>query len=594
MSYKIKRICALLLCAATLWLLAACREPEAQAPEGSSGRTEELTQKPEWELLFAENGNCNYDIICPENANENMIKACQKLANGIKKYTNAVVRVQFDDVADPGDYEILVGPTNRPESTQALAAMRYQDYSVSYSGAKIVLAGAYESTAVDAVNWFIEHVLKPQEGAARVVLRASDTCTVSAEYSVTEMLLPGGSVSGYSIVIPEVPSISELRTAKLVQLLLADKTGYQLPVRSDSVTSDLEILIGSTARTQHTVSALSYRISAVGKRMELQASSVFAWEYLLSDLEEVYWKSGTSSLIWDEQTDIQVEISDRLTDGSEHVIDRTGDVRVMYSNILGGCDATLYPHEQRNRMLSELFLEYLPDVLGLQECNAVPRAGKYGIIACLTASGQYTELAVGPTVNSTPLLYRSDRLEVVSSGYHAYADGRNDSSKGVTWAVFRVKESGKLFAVASTHFAWNQTSTSADNEARLVDARELLAVCNQIHTEHGDIGIVVGGDYNCNLSSEPYARLKDGGMLDVQTLAESTENRKTWHAYPQYNTELGIYDHYTYPQGTYNTSIDHVMTSGGNLSFHTFDIVTDHYALLSTDHCPILIEFTIN
>ncbi len=594
MRIKIKNIGALFLCAAMLWLLAGCREPEAQIQESSSGRTEELTQEPDWELLFAEDGKCNYDIVCPENANENMIKVCQKLAVSIKKYTNAIVRVLFDDVAAPGSHEILVGPTNRPESVQALKKLRYHDYSVSCSGEKIVLAGAYEGTAVDAANWFIDHVLKPQEGADRVVLRASDTCTVIAEYPVAEMLLPGGHVNEYSIVIPAGFSISEFRAAKLFQLLLADKTGYQLPIRNDAVTSDLEILIGSTARTQHVAPEPGYRISASGKRLELHASSLFGWEALLSDLEKVYWKEGTQCLTWNEQTDIQVEIANRLTNGSEHIIERSGDVRVMYSNILGGCDADLYPHEQRNRMLAELMLEYLPDVIGLQECNSLARAGKYGIISCLTASGLYTELTVGPAVNSTPLLYRPDRLEVISSGYHAYADGHNDDSKGVTWAVFRVRENGKLFAAASTHFAWNKTSTSADNQARLIDARELLAVCAQIRSAYGEIGIVVGGDYNCNLSSEPYALLTGGGMLDVQALAESTENRKTWHAYPQFNTELGIYDQYTYPSGTYDASIDHIMTCGGDLRFHTFDIVTDLYALLSTDHCPTITEFTIN
>ena len=590
-----KRIGALFLCVAMLWLLAACRESGQQPVESSSEKTEEQTQEQGWELLFAENGECNYDIVCPANANENMVKVCQKLANNIKKYTNAIVRVVFDDIAAPSAHEILVGPTNRPESAKALEKLRYRDYSVSYAGEKIVLAGAYDGAAVNAANWFIDHVLEPQGEAERVVLRASDTCTVSADYPVAEMLLPGGGVDGYSIVIPEKSSISEFRTAKLFQLLLADKTGYLLPIRSDAEESDLEILIGNTARTKNAVSERSYRISASGKRLELHASSVFGWEQLMLDLEKVYWKEGTQRLTWDGQTDIHVDITERLTDGSEHIYERSGDIRVMYSNVLGGCDANVYPHEQRNRMLAELMLEYLPDVIGLQECNAKARAGEYGIISCLTASGAYAELAVeSPAVNCTPLLYRPDRLEVVSSGYHAYADGANDASKGVTWAVFRIRENGKLFAAMSTHFAWNKTSTPADNAARLIDARELLEICEQIRSKYEGIGIVVGGDYNCNLSSEPYALLTEGGMLDVQALAESTEDRKTWHAYPEFNAELGIYDKYSYPSGKYESGIDHIMTLGGDLSFHTFDIVTDRYALLSADHCPMITEFTIN
>ena len=112
-------------------------------------------------------------------------------------------------------------------------------------------------------------------------------------------------------------------------------------------------------------------------------------------------------------------------------------------------------------------------------------------------------------------------------------------------------------------------------------------------TEKYHCPVVLGGDFNCNPSSSPYGVLTKGGLRDVQSWAKKTENMHTHHTYPTFHAETGLWDDPVYPAANYSRSIDHIFATG-NLTPERFDVVTDLYAILSSDHCPLILDFSIN
>ena len=262
----------------------------------------------------------------------------------------------------------------------------------------------------------------------------------------------------------------------------------------------------------------------------------------------------------------------------------------MLNNMYGNCQE-IHPRPQRQRQLFELYMQYLPDALGLQECNPASRSGIYGIDTLLSANGYAEALpsVLSKSSNYTPVFYRTATVTLIECGWEKYNDGKGDNSKSFTWAVLELKSTGERFAVFSTHFWWKSIDVS-DTEARVKDATQILAAIGYVNTKYPGIPVIAGGDLNCNSSSQPYAKLISGGLTAATSLAEKVENLKTHHSYPEYNTDLAIYDKYTFPSGGNDKSIDHILIANKNLvEVKLYDVVTDPYSLLSTDHCPIIL-----
>ena len=402
----------------------------------------------------------------------------------------------------------------------------------------------------------------------------------------------GKNISDFRVVYPNGGVYSAERYARLFTSELSSSSGCVLEVGDDKKAEDGDLIVfgntkfgGSDVAARH-----GYEIKAEGGKLYINAECMVGWDAALEYLTGKMFASG------------DVDIAEGFTasgagtpDGDGKYFDqKTGEYRVIFNNILGNCDTSLYPTPTRNQMAAELHLEFSPDVIALQECSANSR-GASSYIKTLNEHG-YAEVIVKVTNstgnNSTPLLYRTDVLDIVDSGYHLYDDGAGDNSKSITWAVFKDKKGTDTFAVFSTHFYY--TSDDKGNAARIIDAKEITDLAAQVSSKYG-CAVIAGGDLNCALSSQPYQNLLKGGWTDAQKVAAVTENLKSWHSYPEYNKELKLYDTMTLPTGEYSGAIDHcILYNPSTVKVNLFNIVTEEYALLSADHCPVLVDFTIN
>ena len=601
---KKTRILIVILCISMLaGLFASCNQTEV--PETTVADTTALpeTEPAPAELKFSENGTCEFYIVYPADFDKGIRDIAISLRQQIKKYTGVELKIVSDEilakpVADTGvehQYEILLGPTAREQSKKYTSTMRARDYAFTFDGDKLILAGLTLDTIDRVSELFISNVLIPQGkgnvGKATVVLTEKDKFIYTyGKYLMNSCTILGADINEYRIVYAKSDIYSAERYARLFANELTVKAGFPLEIKADTSVKDdgtaREIVFGLSNRGGEAVTARhGYSVRADGNKVyviaECMEGYAAAYEYLTGTL----FKGDT------------VEIAQGFThtgtsepEDKQDMENRAGEYRVIFNNV-HGAHVDEYPIETRNQMQAELHYEYLPDVIGLQE-NAASvqsyhlRMSKYG----------YSPVPTKPKNKAnrdyTAMLYRADKLDILECGWHLYDDGAGDQSKSVAWAVFKDKASGDVFAVGSTHFYW--TSDDLGKSARLKDAEQLAEVVKNITSKY-NCPMIVGGDYNCNINSEPIKNLYKAGFENLQKLSPKTMDITTHHSYSPWNAELNLYIDVVIPSKAYSSAIDHALLyNKSTLTPKMWRVILHDYTLLSTDHCPVMVDFDIN
>ncbi len=605
---KKSRILTVLICILIFMLLLSSCNGEHQPPIESDDSTSAVVEETEpvpATLKFSENKRCEFFIVYPQDFDSEIKDIAIDLRRQITKYVGVELKIVSDQITDKpyGDsgvehqYEILLGTTEREASKKVTEGMRSRDYAVTFDGDKIVLAGINLSTVEKACDRFINNVLlkqgKGNVGAATIELTEENKFFYTyGKYSIGSCTLLGTSLADYSIVYAKNDVYSAERFARLFHNELSTSAGFELGLKADSSAgrdddgSKREILFGKTSHGGDEVDTKhGFSVRASGSKLYVSAECMEGYAAAYKYLTETLFKGD------------KVEIADGFTyngvaepEDKAVIENRSGEYRVIFNNV-HGAHVNEYPIATRNIMQAELHIEYLPDVIGLQE--SAPSVASYHTF--IKKYG-YAEVSVNVTnstgVNYTPLFYLKDKLDIVESGYYLYDDGAGDKSKSVTWAVFKDKATGDVFAVGATHFYW--TSDDLGKSARIKDAAQLADLAKKITDKHG-CPFIVGGDYNCNINSDPIKNLYKAGFENLQKLSPETVDITTHHSYSPYNEELGLYLDAIYPTKPYSSAIDHALVyNKSTMTPKLFSVLLHEYTLLSSDHCPVMVDFDIN
>ena len=589
-----------LVCAATLLLgsllLTSCGDSTVPADTATEATTTVAqTEAPAPVLTLADGTAGSQFVIYRSKALGDMtLTAINKLVAAIRTETGISIKIATDwgdagEKADPNEYAVLIGETSFPQS-DILDTLKMTQYIITADGNKIIIGGPDDEGTVSAIEAFIRDFIT---GKGKTLTFSADQSVLNKGKYPEDSYLSclGEPIENYRIVIPDDADYSILRCATEVSSRLTKLTGVRFPILTDAEATDegaYEILIGKTTRTTVEVNPYSYDISAKDKTLQIVADSHYAYEeaayVFLTDIAPLRKPSPIT-----EVTHRHADLTNELKGSSPALFEKSGEVRVLIQNIWGNTSEGNI--DDRMLQTALIYESYAPDVIGLQECSTGARGGNNGIINLLDELG-YTEVPVKISDNNaTPLFYRQNRVRLIDSGYLRFTQVNKDASKGLTWAVFETNATKETFAVISTHYWW-QSDDAQDTLDRESNARESLATVAMITEKYG-CPVILGGDFNCNTSSSPYGIITKGGMRDVQSWAKQTENMHTHHTYPTYNTETGLWDDPAYPAANYSRSIDHIFATG-NLTPERFDVVTDLYAILSSDHCPLILDFTIN
>ena len=350
-----------------------------------------------------------------------------------------------------------------------------------------------------------------------------------------------------------------------------------------------EILIGLTNRKEsHDVySSLEreqYAIKAIGEKLVIVGydsyATVAAVEYFVS-------------AFLDEKIDGIFEIDANYEYRGEAslrkiAISEEASYRIMTWNL--GCMVS----DEKNGQVEcvDIILRYLPDIMGLQECNAAVHSKVLKNLPDFYAFANKTHNNKS-TVNYTPIIYNTELFTLLKSDI-VWLRGRytGTNTKSLNWAVFEDKN-GVKFALVNYHGAVcsnsysgfeNYTSTQLANQAtewKLDNVVQVIEIKNAIIAEFGNIPIMVSGDNNFNSSSQPYKNLTAEGFVDAELTARVSKMTG-------YKTS---YSYGTVPGN--GLSIDHIFGLN-NVDFAVHYIVRGDDVWKASDHCPVYVDFNIS
>ena len=168
----IKIAAVLLLAAMTVSCFAGCNnEPVVETPESTPEETpaqtpEETPAETEppvviEDLKLVENGATAYKVIRSQSCEGYEMAATSAFVKTFKEKTGATIAASDDWINEAlgyvdGEFEVLIGRTERPESLEVYSKLRIDDYAVSIVNKKVVIAAFNEEKLNEAVNYFFE------------------------------------------------------------------------------------------------------------------------------------------------------------------------------------------------------------------------------------------------------------------------------------------------------------------------------------------------------------------------------------------------------------------------------------------------------
>lgn len=260
----------------------------------------------------------------------------------------------------------------------------------------------------------------------------------------------------------------------------------------------------------------------------------------------------------------------------------------MYNHNVWNCAPSGY----RNGLTRSIISDIDPDVCTLQECSPDRvRVGSAPLPELLR--DKYTEVCPEKAnVNYTAVFYKTEKYNLLDSGYFIY-DGLNDAnSKSVCWGLLEDKNTKTKIIVAATHFWW-MFESEKDNQQRLENVNQLKAFLDEIQKKY-DVPTFIGGDFNNGKNSdqgeEPYHYMLKLGFNDIRLSADETTDEFTHHDYPV-QTHDEVYESGPMPV----RNLDNIFTYGRNQAkAKKFEILTSEKALASSDHCPLIGYFELD
>ena len=590
MKNSLKRFTALALCLLMLLpILAACNKKKQTEETRGPVVTPDGIVLASTPVVIA-GGDLVYTVARPQNSTDAYSTCLTQLINIADGFTMAY-RIAKDTDGLAESAEILLGNTCRTESKDAMAAIGYDDFSITYVNNKIVIAAHTPQRLKEAVTFLKEKLLQVKDG--KLVYIGDYRFT-----STQQLLLGAGeSLADYRIVCSDMDNLYGAATT--IKQAIKKTCGVDLKiVLSNQPATEREIVIG-TPREGMTASAnelaLDEGVIAVqGKSILITSRNVLTTVQLATLFAEEYL-SGTYTNQFNFKSDFFVVVNafDGLFQDATERADGT-EVRVMSFNLLVDIWKDTPVVKGRDTVVVQTILHYAPDVIGLQETSStwqknlklyLKNSGYEMICTERTVSHQtYGKL------NFNPILYNTETLTLLESGVKEYVNKTNQYMRTMSWALFEVKATGEKFVHLNTHFdAPGKTDEEkAENlAARKEQCKELIAFKDELVATY-NCPLLATGDFNTTEGSDktnkhlPYWYLRDNGLNDSKYSAEKIKRQPaTWH-------DLGVSVSAS-PAG----SFDHVFGTD-RVTFKYFNTLIDRPLISASDHCPVYADAVLN
>lgn len=242
------------------------------------------------------------------------------------------------------------------------------------------------------------------------------------------------------------------------------------------------------------------------------------------------------------------------------------------------------------------YMETKPDVLGLQEVTA-KMADK--LMRLFSENNCPYALLWG---KDTPIIYRTDLFELIDSTFMIYPEEfpghegcfNNSKTKSYNLGVFRIKATGKLFMLMTTHLWYKNGSNPAaksyqpfSDEARAYQLGLAMDTLDKYQAKYNSPAVIMG-DFNAVRSSLAVQSAFARGFSHAYDLAVEHRDEGNGHHY----CFSDGFKPYT-PTAAVN-AIDHILVRGvAEGAVRTYDRYAPDYYMSLSDHIPVWIDLDV-
>ena len=472
-----------------------------------------------------------YTIVCARKADSALV---WDLQSKIEQISGKRLVLETDYI-EPTEFEILIGETNREESSTFLSNLLWDDYGYAIVGNKLVIAGHTADGTLEAMKHFMEHLNTGDH--TEVFFTNSNQYLFRYPYVSDTFLLNGIDVSRAKIVVNTTGS--EKQTAQILSDKSLELCGRRPEIVTDDavVAGDKLIIIGASA---HVPAAMQAEWDAAQETVEGQFS------YYINNNENIVWiytniLEGYAAL----NRDVVPQIESNTT---ANLAFTTGVIKVpqIFSVMSFNIFVSQFNNARVDRVVNTI-LDNTPSVFGVQEAS----------VAWMNAlnnklGGLYTAVGDGRDGGSngehSAIFYRTDKFELIESGtkwlsptpdkvsQYSYTDPetgithRANFPRIMTYVLLERKTDGVRFIYVNTHLDHNgNNSQEVAEKVRQGQIEILIAEIQKLCQAYGDLPTIVTGDFNVTPVASAYTTMIANGFLDSSKVAEQGEIKPTYN-----------------------------------------------------------------
>lgn len=560
-------------------LMTACKRqvPPQETPQvqtTTEATTPPVIDQPVVHASILAEQLASYEIIYAKDSSKEVKTALQAIPNILFDAYGVILNQRsdlfYEGVASlaKGQYEILIGQTNREESATFLSNLKWDDYGYGIVGDKLVIAGKNEDGTLKALHAFLAHI----EGkTGEVFFTNQNQLLVQKQYPYPNITINGIAATDLAILCNE----EELGgLAQIIRDAIIESCGIAVPIVTDSPEDSVQnkIVIGHTNMIfiDPAPEDITY---PTGK------------EFYISQLAGgIFVDANSAAGYYSAASYIVTSISPDCK-GSDVVVLEQGKhmgedaLPVMSFNLMAGSQSN--PESKRLDAVVEIILKYRPAVVGVQEATDT-------WIALLNQRLGDIYTIVGDGRNETrgdehsAILYLTAEFDCIESGTKWLSDtpdvpgskfAESDYTRIMTYVHLSRKSDGREFLHVNTHLDYGTTDAK---EAVKVEQMEVLF--NEIG-KFSYLPTVITGDFNATVDSPVYNRIQQKGYHNFG--AEFLETSPTYHGLMGTTGEPSHIDFILYNGRIYNDY--YLMDMYYRICNERVDNenVSDHYPILT-------------
>ena len=562
---------------------------------------EDQPMLPERQIPLVDGGKAQFVVV-----SRNILydELAEEMADALTEKTGTKFLTKTTDQLASSENALYIGVAPKTVLTGDIGKLTYNGYVLREAGSHVHLTGYTKATVQAAIDCLLGAISEEDQGKQSITISSLLFKVHNPKsYPQRKATLLGTSISEYVIVLSRNYTVIDRFVAEDLIKTIGAETGYKLEYYKDNSKNSKatnQIVIGKTSRAYSStvyegLATDSYKIKSDGTCVYLAYDNYMMTSDAAAKFCELYRQNPKT-----------LDVTGSL-DFSSYMVDRTEgtNLRIMSNNVTVIQDAASYEKangiEWTDRMdiLSQMYLKYMPDFIGLQEMqhatvndsknnyyNTFPvKVDMYGALQERLAD-KYAML--GETSNMEVIFYQKDVWKLEASG-----KGTFNAMHCWYWGLFsRIDDPNNKVIIMDVHYAGTGTLVNGINNGQRINQ-----VYQELYSQYVGVPIFIMGDFNSKynvaegetLSSwiRTFNSTIENTTLDSVSRILRDENGNITSAWG------GGYTEKTLNHTMFNYPIDHILIPTDRAEALGYRFINEGLMYMSSGHRPIMADIYI-